>query len=312
MGSLPEDAGAGPCAFGVLAGFRREFHACLTARRDQGFELADAVLCAGGPVRSLAGLSLAPEHRRGHGALHGAVNHGRIEIARLRRSLAALPLPRAVDGQLMLAVDVSNWLRPGAAGQQPGHASRSTRRTAPRSGSGQRWPEDRSSVFSLACPAERTRSGSIGGNHAELFHLREDVDDAPGLGDSPVGEADDEDLVVGDGFDGWREAHVFTLVGPGNRVPGDDLSPSAIRSSIVRWRSGRPRRSIAHTCLAACAPVASIGNGVRISTSGATTSSIVLEMSSASPVLTASWMRLNVALLLVSWAVDIWSLLGVM
>src|SRR5215831_5117526 len=116
-------------AFGVLAGFRREFHACLTARRDQGFELADAVLCAGGPVRSLAGLSLAPEHRRGHGALHGAVNHGRIETARLRRSLAALPLPRAVDGQLMLAVDVSNWLRPGAAGQltRPGFALHSPR-----------------------------------------------------------------------------------------------------------------------------------------------------------------------------------------
>ena len=64
--------------------------------------------------RSLAGLSLAPEHRRGHGALYDAVNHGRIDIARLRRSLAGLPLPRAADGRLMLAVDVSNWLRPGA------------------------------------------------------------------------------------------------------------------------------------------------------------------------------------------------------
>jgi hypothetical protein len=32
-------------------------------------ELADAVLCADGPVRTLAGLSLAAEHRRGHGAL---------------------------------------------------------------------------------------------------------------------------------------------------------------------------------------------------------------------------------------------------
>ena len=67
------------------------------------------------PVRNLAGLSLAPEHRRGHGALYDAVGHGRIDIARLRRSLAGLPLPRAADGRLMLAVDVSNWLRPGAA-----------------------------------------------------------------------------------------------------------------------------------------------------------------------------------------------------
>jgi hypothetical protein len=99
----------------VLSGFRRDFHACLAARADELCELADAVLCADGPVRSLAGLSLAPEHRRGHGALYDAVNHGRLDIARLRRSLAGLPLPRAADGRLVLAADVSNWLRPGAA-----------------------------------------------------------------------------------------------------------------------------------------------------------------------------------------------------
>jgi hypothetical protein len=113
MDSLPEDAGAGPLA--VLSRFRLDFRACLTARGDELCELADAVLCADGPVRTLAGLSLAPEHRRGHGALYDAVNHGRIDIARLRRSLAGLPLPRAADGRLVLAADVSNWLRPGAA-----------------------------------------------------------------------------------------------------------------------------------------------------------------------------------------------------
>ena len=113
MDSLPEDAGGGPAA--VLSRFRREFHACLAARADELTELADAVLCADGPVRCLAGLSLVPGHRRGHGALYDAVNCGRIGIARLRRSLAGLPLPRAADGRLMLAVDVSNWLRPGAA-----------------------------------------------------------------------------------------------------------------------------------------------------------------------------------------------------
>lgn len=113
MDRLPEDAGAGPLA--VLSRFRLGFHACLTARADELCELADAVLCADGPVKTLAGLSLAPEHRRGHGALYDAVNHGRISISRLRRSLAGLPLPRAADGRLMLAVDVSNWLRPGAA-----------------------------------------------------------------------------------------------------------------------------------------------------------------------------------------------------
>jgi hypothetical protein len=113
MDSLPEDAGAGPIA--VLSRFRLDFHKCLTARGDELSELADAVLCADGPVRTLAGLSLAPEHRRGHGALYDAVNHGRIDIGRLRRSLAGLPLPRAADGRLVLAADVSNWLRPGAA-----------------------------------------------------------------------------------------------------------------------------------------------------------------------------------------------------
>jgi DDE superfamily endonuclease len=113
MDSLPEDAGAGPLA--VLSRFRLDFHECLTARRDELSELADAVLCADGPVRTLAGLSLVPEHQRGHGALYDAVNHGRIDVARLRRVLAGLPLPRAADGRLMLAVDVSNWLRPGAA-----------------------------------------------------------------------------------------------------------------------------------------------------------------------------------------------------
>jgi hypothetical protein len=112
MDSLPVDAAAGPAA--VLSRFRRGFHACLTARGDEIFELADAVLCADGPVRNLAALSLAPGHRRGHGALYDAVNHGRMEIARLRRSLAGLPLRRAAGGRLVLAVDVSNWLRPGA------------------------------------------------------------------------------------------------------------------------------------------------------------------------------------------------------
>lgn len=81
-------------AQGRLAAFRGDLHGCFTARGDELFELADAVLCAEGPVRTLAGLSLAPGHRRGHGALHDAVNAGRVDVARLRWSLACLPLPR--------------------------------------------------------------------------------------------------------------------------------------------------------------------------------------------------------------------------
>jgi hypothetical protein len=114
MDSLQDDA-ARVEALGVLSRFRVDFHGCLTARGDELSELADALLCAEGPVKTLVGLSLAPEHRRGHGALYDGVNRGRIDFARLRRTLAGLPLPRAADGRLMLAVDVSNWLRPGAA-----------------------------------------------------------------------------------------------------------------------------------------------------------------------------------------------------
>jgi len=114
MNSLQGDA-ARVEGLGVLSRFRLGFYGCLTARGDELFELADAVLCADGPVRALAGLSLTPEHRRGHGALYDAVNRGRIDIGRLRRVVAGLPLPRAADGRLVLAADVSNWLRPGAA-----------------------------------------------------------------------------------------------------------------------------------------------------------------------------------------------------
>jgi hypothetical protein len=114
MDSLQEDA-AGVEGLDVLSRLRLGFFGCLTARGDELFELADAVLCAGGPVRTLVGLSRASEHQRGHGALYDAVNQGRIDIGRLRRVVAGLPLPRSADGRLMLAVDVSNWLRPGAA-----------------------------------------------------------------------------------------------------------------------------------------------------------------------------------------------------
>jgi hypothetical protein len=102
-------------ALGELSGFRERFYRCLGSRADALFELADAVLCADGLVTSLAELSLATEHRRGHGAGYDAINHGQIEIDRLRTTLAGLPLPRVANGRIALAVDVSNWLRPDAA-----------------------------------------------------------------------------------------------------------------------------------------------------------------------------------------------------
>jgi DDE superfamily endonuclease len=74
-------------ALGELSRFRQEFYRCLSARADALFELADAVLCADGPVKTLVGLSLVPGHRRGHGALYegavwdtaGRVGHGCTE-----------------------------------------------------------------------------------------------------------------------------------------------------------------------------------------------------------------------------------------
>jgi hypothetical protein len=108
-------------ALGELRRFRELYYGCLTKRADALFELTDAVLCADGPVTSLVGLSLAAEHRRGHGALYDAVNSGVVEISRLRRDIAGLTLPRDNEGRIMLAVDVSHWLRPDAA-TAPGRA----------------------------------------------------------------------------------------------------------------------------------------------------------------------------------------------
>jgi hypothetical protein len=64
-------------ALSVLSGFRDGFYDCLDARADALFELADAAICTDGPVTSLAGLSLAPVFRRGHGALYDALADGR-------------------------------------------------------------------------------------------------------------------------------------------------------------------------------------------------------------------------------------------
>jgi hypothetical protein len=114
-GDAVQDGSGDDRARGQLAAFRGELYRCFATYRDALFELADAVLCKQDRVHMLAELSLEPEHRRGHGALYGAVNCGRVDIARLRWSLACLPLPAWDDGRIRLAADVSNWLRPDAA-----------------------------------------------------------------------------------------------------------------------------------------------------------------------------------------------------
>ncbi|MDQ3580082.1 MAG: transposase, partial [Actinomycetota bacterium] len=101
-------------ALGDLSGFRQEFYRCLTVRADALFELTDAALCTDGPVTSLVELSLAAEHRRGHGALYDSLNQGRINIDRFRNVVARQQIPRCDDGRIVLGIDVSNWLRPDA------------------------------------------------------------------------------------------------------------------------------------------------------------------------------------------------------
>jgi hypothetical protein len=99
---------------GDLSGFRMAFYQCLTARADALFELADAALCAEGPVTSLVELSLATEHRRGHGTLYDGLRQGKIDITRFRNVVARQSIPRCDDGRIVLAIDVSHWLRPDA------------------------------------------------------------------------------------------------------------------------------------------------------------------------------------------------------
>ena len=112
--SMAVDGVAGQGAVAELAGFRAAVRGCFTRRGDALQELADAVLCCGGRVTDLAHLSLEPVFRRGHGALFDAVNAGRVEVARLRWAVAAVPLPGWGDGGIRLAVDVSCWPRPDA------------------------------------------------------------------------------------------------------------------------------------------------------------------------------------------------------
>ncbi|MCZ1012571.1 hypothetical protein O1L68_43590 [Streptomyces lydicus] len=78
-------------------------------------------MCAEGPVKSPADLTLPAEHRRGHGALYGGPGSGDIDVERPRGLLAGLPLPRFDGG------------RPGGGSGRVAVAA-SGRSHAPRSG----------------------------------------------------------------------------------------------------------------------------------------------------------------------------------
>ena len=75
---------------------------------DALFGLTDAVAYAGGPVTSLARLSLLPVFGRGHGSAYAALAGGRIDAEGLRDLLAAARPP---CWPLVFAVDGTSWPR---------------------------------------------------------------------------------------------------------------------------------------------------------------------------------------------------------
>lgn len=91
MSILPEPGAV--AGAGALTAFRAGFYKCLTARADTLFELTEALLCQSGPVTSLPA--------------------GQVDTDRLRNLLAGQQIGR-VGGRIVLAVDVTNRLRPDA------------------------------------------------------------------------------------------------------------------------------------------------------------------------------------------------------
>src|SRR6266542_4089044 len=113
MDSL-QDTPARVEALSGLSRFRTGLHACFTRRGDALFELADAMLCAQGPVRSPVELSLEPEFRRRHGSVYEALAQGRISSSGLRHLLAGLSAPARAGEPLMFAIDTTPHARPDA------------------------------------------------------------------------------------------------------------------------------------------------------------------------------------------------------
>jgi hypothetical protein len=91
-----------------LRDFRAELYRCITGWGDALFELADAALCAPGPLHSVPALSLEPTFRRSHGSLYKALARGEVDEERLRQVLVA---NRPATWPQVFAVDASVWDR---------------------------------------------------------------------------------------------------------------------------------------------------------------------------------------------------------
>ena len=93
----------------AVAGFRCQLYRCLTARRGELFDSADAVLGVDGPDAGPGCAVAGAGHRLGHGAVSDGLNVGRTDSAR-RSGVTAVRWP---NRRILLAADV----RPDAAGR---------------------------------------------------------------------------------------------------------------------------------------------------------------------------------------------------
>lgn len=231
---------------------RTGFYSWLTRRGDTLFELTDAVACGSSPVTDLARLSLEIEHHRGHGGLYDGLNADVINTHRLRQLTCTGPLPRITspDGRerIVLAVDVSNWLRPDAA-TSPDRAFCHTYAR----GAGQvqmilGWPysfvcdlESGPSSWTALLDVVRIRPGDDA-TAVTIAQLRAVIDELIQAGH--VGTSDPPILVVMDaGYDVVRLAWLLadlpvTLVG---RLRSDRVfyAPAGTRQGLTKGRAPR-------------------------------------------------------------------------
>ena len=109
---MPDDRVVGEAA--GLHAFRCELYACFGAWADALFEIVDALAGAARPIRSIAELMLEPVVRRGWGSLYQALEHGEIDVGRLRDLLARQVASAAgpAPGPAVFAVDASKYPRP--------------------------------------------------------------------------------------------------------------------------------------------------------------------------------------------------------
>src|SRR3954462_12589857 len=90
-----------------LSRFRGQLYGCLGRRADELFELTDALLCAEGSVRSLVGLCLVPEHRRGPGPSTTRSTTGRSMPTGCVRGWRSCRCRGCSAGGFVLAVDAT-------------------------------------------------------------------------------------------------------------------------------------------------------------------------------------------------------------